>query len=48
MNLEALKHLNPEQVKVDICLVQLPKEVLGPESEVDEIWSYVGKKDNPR
>ena len=48
MNLEALKQLNPEQVKVDICLVQLPQEVMGRESEVDEMWSYVGKKDNPR
>ncbi len=26
----------------------MPEEVLGPESEVDEMWSYVGKKDNPR
>jgi insertion element IS1 protein InsB len=48
VNLEALKHLNPEQVEVDICLVQLPEKVNGPESEVDEMWSYVGKKDNPR
>jgi insertion element IS1 protein InsB len=48
VNLAALKHLNPEQVEVDICLVQLPEEVEGPESELDEMWSYVGKKDNPR
>ncbi len=48
MNLAALKQLNPEQVKVDICLVQLTEEVMGRESEVDEMWSYVGKKDNPR
>ncbi len=48
MNLAALKHLNPEQVEVDICLVQLPGEVEGSESELDEMWSYVGKKDNPR
>jgi len=27
VNLAALKHLNPEQVEVDICLVQLPEEV---------------------
>jgi len=31
-NLAALKHLNPEQVEVDICLVQLPQESDGPES----------------
>ena len=42
MKLEALKQLNPEQVKVDICLVQLPQEVMGMEAEVDEMWSYVG------
>jgi len=47
VNLAALKHLNPEQVEVDICLVQLPEEVEGTESELDEMWSYVGKKDNP-
>ncbi len=40
--------MNPEQVEVDICLVQLPGEVEGSESELDEMWSYVGKKDNPR
>jgi len=44
----ALKHLNPEQVEVDICLVQLPQESDGPESELDEMWSYAGKKSNPR
>jgi len=43
VNLAALKHLNPEQVEVDICLVQLPEEVEEPESELDEMWSYVGK-----
>jgi len=48
VNLAALKHLNPEQVEVDICLVQLPQESDGPESELDEMWSYVGKKSNPR
>jgi len=44
VNLAALKHLNPEQVEVDICLVQLPEESEEPESELDEMWSYVGKK----
>jgi hypothetical protein len=29
VNLEALKHLNPEQVKVDICLVQPPEKAEG-------------------
>lgn len=40
--------MNPEQVEVDICLVQPPEKVEGAESELDEMWSYVGKKDNPR
>lgn len=48
MNLEALKHLNPEQVEVDICLVHLPESGDETQSELDEMWSYVGKKDNPR
>jgi len=48
VNVEALKHLNLEQVEVDICLVQVNERVNGPESELDEMWSYVGKKDNPR
>lgn len=48
MNLEALKHLNPEQVKVDIYLIQPPEELEGKESDLDEMWSYVGEKDNPR
>lgn len=48
MNLKALKHLNPEQVEVDLYLVQLPESVDGRECELDEMWSYVGNKDNPR
>jgi hypothetical protein len=48
VNLEALKQLNPKQVEVDIRLVQVPEEAGVPESELDEMWSYVGKKDNAR
>lgn len=40
--------MKPEQVEVDICLIQPPEKVERPESELDEMWSYVGKKDNPR
>jgi insertion element IS1 protein InsB len=40
--------LNLELVKVDIYLVQPPEEVKEPESKLDEMWSYVGKKDNPQ
>lgn len=35
-------------MEVDICRVEQPEETEGPESELDEMWSYVGKKDNPR
>ncbi len=48
MNLQALKQLNPGQVQVGIYLVQPPEEPNELESELDEMWSYVGKKDNPR
>jgi insertion element IS1 protein InsB len=44
----SLKQLNPWAVEVGIYLVALPKETEGRESELDEMWSYVGKKDNPR
>lgn len=33
---------------MDICRVEQPEETEGPESDLDEMWSYVGKKDNPR
>ncbi len=48
VNLEALKQLNPKQVEVDIYLVQPSDELDGLESELDEMSSYVGKKDNAR
>lgn len=48
MNPYVLQQLNPEQVEVDICRVEQPEKTEGPESELDEMWSYVGKKDNPR
>lgn len=48
MNQVVLQQLNPEQVEVDICQVEQPEETEEPESELDEMWSYVGKKDNPR
>lgn len=37
-----------EQVEVEICLAEVLKEAEGPESELDEMWSHVGKKENPR
>lgn len=48
MNLAVLEQLNPETVKVEMRLVELPEEWGERESELDEIWSYVGKKSNPR
>jgi len=33
---------------VNIYLAELPEEQQGLESELDEMWSYVRKKDNPR
>jgi insertion element IS1 protein InsB len=48
VNLKALKQLNPEKIEVNICLVQLPQKADVVESELDEMWSYVGNKDNPR
>jgi insertion element IS1 protein InsB len=48
VNLKALKQLNPEKIEVKICLAELPQELDSLESELDEMWSYVGKKDNPR
>lgn len=48
MNVSVLKQLNPAKVEVGICLVKLPEEPRALESELDEMWSYVSKKDNPR
>ena len=33
---------------MNISLVELSEEPQGLESELDEMWSYVRKKDNPR
>lgn len=48
MNLSALKHLQSELVEVDIYLVEPPQEKDKVSSEIDEMWSYVEKKSNPR
>lgn len=48
VNLSVLKQLNLEQIEVEIRLVEAPEGLNGFESELDEMWSYVGKKDNPR
>jgi insertion element IS1 protein InsB len=43
-----LKSLKPESVEVDIVRVEEFQETGVKESELDEMWSYVGKKTNPR
>ena len=48
MNVSVLAQLNCEQVEVKLSLFKLPEESKGLESELDEMWSYVEKKDNPR
>ena len=48
MNLSALKQLKSELVEVDIYLVEPPQEKNKVSSEIDEMWSYVEKKSNPR
>lgn len=40
--------LKPESVEVAIVQVEQPVEVGIDESELDEMWSYVRKKTNPR
>ncbi len=48
MNQKLLQQLKPESVEVDIIRVEEPEEAGIEESELDEMWSYVGKKGNPR
>ena len=48
MNLSVLKQLNPEEIEVEIQLVKPSQAADGTESEIDEMWSYVGKKSNLR
>jgi len=43
-----LQWLKPESVEVDIVRVEEPEEAGVEQSELDEMWSYVGKKSNPR
>ena len=48
MNQKLLEWLKPEQVEVDIVRVEETEASSVEESELDEMWSYVGKKTNPR
>ena len=48
MNQAVLKHLHPEHVEVDICRAEELAQRRGLTSELDEMWSYVGKQAEPR
>jgi insertion element IS1 protein InsB len=43
-----LQHLAPEHVEVKICRADELAQRRGLTSELDEMWSYVGKKAEPR
>ena len=48
MNQAVLKHLAPEHVEVESCRADELEGRRGLSSELDEMWSYVGKKANQR
>ena len=48
MNHALLAIVNPEQVEVEICRADELDERRGLSSELDEMWSFVARKSNPR
>ena len=48
MNHRVLQHLNPEQIEVEIWRADALEVRRGLSSELDEMWSYVRSKANPR
>ncbi len=48
MNQAVLKHLPPEHVEVEIWRADALEVRRGLSSELDEMWSYVRSKANPR
>jgi len=51
VNRRLLQQLKLEEVEVDIVRAEVTKELEEPgiaESELDEMWSFVSKKSNPR
>ena len=48
MNQAVLQHLPPEHVEVEICRADELAQRRGLASELDEMWSYVGKQVEPR
>ena len=43
-----MKHLTPEHVEVEICRADALAQRRGLPSELDDMWSFVGKKAEPR
>jgi hypothetical protein len=48
VNQSVLQHLHPEQVEVEIWRADELQVCRGLSSELDEMWSYVHSKANPR
>lgn len=48
MNKTVLTHLSPEQIEIELCRADELAQRRGLTSELDEMWSYVGKKAEPR
>jgi hypothetical protein len=48
VNQAVLKHLSLEQVEVELCRADELAQRRGLTSELDEMWSFVGKKAEPR
>ena len=48
MNHPVWAHVQPEQIEVELCRADELARRCGLTSEFDEMWSYVGKKANPR
>ena len=48
MNHAVLTYLNPEQVEVELCRADELEVRRGLSSELDEMWSFVARKSNPR
>jgi len=48
VNHAVLAHVKPEQIEVEIWRADELEMQRGLSSELDEMWSYVGKKANPR
>jgi len=48
VNKAMLQHLPPEHLEVEICRAEELAQRRGLTSELDEMWSFVGKKAQPR